>query len=101
MGEMRYISDDSILCIETYWVWEEAIAWPTVCVLPFLSILYILQFKHIFGSQLVVFLAPITNEVLYSNLLQPVNILIWLVAVVTPIAHIGVCEVFEPLVVFT
>tara|TARA_Y100000310_G_scaffold289591_1_gene316111 strand:+ start:608 stop:913 length:306 start_codon:yes stop_codon:yes gene_type:complete len=101
MGEMRYISDDSILCIEAYWVWEEAIAWPTVCVLPFLSILHILQFYHIFASQLIVFLTVIANEVLYGYLLQPVNILIWLVAVVTPIAHIGVREVFKSIVVFT
>ena len=51
------------LCIKSNWEWEES--WPTVCVIPFLPVMYVLQFKQIIDSQLVVFYAPITDEVFY------------------------------------
>ena len=53
------------------------------------------------SSQPVVPLAIITDEVFQRYLLQHRYLIVSLVTVITPIAHIGMCEVFEPLVVFT
>ena len=88
-------------CVKSYWVGEESFTWPTVCVLPFLSVSYIPQFNQIFDSQLVVFYAPITDEVLYGQLIQRIYLVEALITVVASVAHIGVREVFEPLPVFT
>ena len=88
-------------CVKSYWEWEETFTWPTVCVLPFLSVSYIPQFKQIFDGQLVVFYAPITDEVLYGQLIQRIYLVEALITVGTSIAHISVYEVFEPFVVFT
>ena len=87
--------------IKSYWVREESFTWPTVCIFPFLSASYIPQFKQIFDSQLVVFYAPITDEVLYGQLIQRIYLVETLITVVASVAHIGVREVFEPLPVFT
>ena len=53
------------------------------------------------SSQPVVPLTVITDEVFHGYLLQPVYLIVSLITVVTPIGHIGVCEIFESVVVFT
>ena len=52
-------------------------------------------------SQLVVFYAPITDEVLYGQLIQRIYLVETLITVVASVAHISVRKVFKPLVVFT